>query len=61
MLDTIPHLQSKAFPALACGETAGREAIGGGKQAIEKDLQALALLATALFLPRLVSLLRHKS
>lgn len=40
---------------------AGREAIAGGEQVIEKGLLALALLATALFLPRLVSLLRHKS
>lgn len=39
---------------------AGREAVAGGEDLIQKSLIALALLATAAFLPRLVSKLRER-
>ena len=38
---------------------AGREAITGGEGLVQKGLLALALLATAAFLPRLISKWRH--
>lgn len=39
---------------------AGREAVAGGEGVIQKGLLALALLAAALFLPRLIARLRQK-
>jgi rhodanese-related sulfurtransferase len=39
---------------------AGREAVAGGEGLIQKSLFALALLALAMFLPRLISRLRRK-
>lgn len=38
---------------------AGREAIAGGEELIQKGLLALALLAMAAFLPRMISMWRH--
>ncbi len=38
---------------------AGREAIAGGQELIQKGLLALALLAMAAFLPRMISMWRH--
>jgi rhodanese-related sulfurtransferase len=39
---------------------AGREAIGGGEDLIQKGLLALALLAMVAFLPRLISMIRRR-